>query len=81
MSKILADDFIGRWGDGSTTDKRGTVEKPIRTVRTNTPQTTARTAHYLRNTPMHALITIFKLKRSCVEKLWVSSEIVRLLSQ
>jgi len=30
MSKILADDFIGRWGDGSTTDKRGTVE-PVRT--------------------------------------------------
>jgi ketosteroid isomerase-like protein len=30
MGKILADDFIGRWADGSTTDKRGTVE-PVRT--------------------------------------------------
>ena len=30
MSRILADDFVGRWGDGSTTDKRGTVE-PVRT--------------------------------------------------
>jgi ketosteroid isomerase-like protein len=30
MSRILADDFIGRWGDGSTSDKRGTIE-PVRT--------------------------------------------------
>ena len=30
MSRILADDFVGRWADGSTTDKRGTVE-PVRT--------------------------------------------------
>jgi len=30
MDKILADDFVGRWADGSTTDKRRTVE-PIRT--------------------------------------------------
>jgi len=30
MGRILADDFVGRWGDGSTTDKRGTVE-PVRT--------------------------------------------------
>jgi ketosteroid isomerase-like protein len=30
MGRIVADDFVGRWGDGSTTDKRGTVE-PVRT--------------------------------------------------
>ena len=30
VSRILAEDFVGRWADGSTTDKTGTVE-PVRT--------------------------------------------------